>query len=255
MAVKKTTAIVINPILERLHCRLIADVRAAWISGSFWKSGFGYGATANRSIRSKWSNDQVRHGDLVQPWGHRFSCSEQLRGSPLPQPAGSPFVRSYPGAAWSKTLRTHDASPTSPAARTIRSLSIFRSPTQRVSPCRCSGGLAANLLLRGAVIVLGSSRRQSSHREKRQNNEPLIVVINGDKRPLGGDRYVVPVWHRILTAIRHPERERRPALYGRLNLASRHGLPLRRQACVRKRFLLANAELSHGDMVRLGMHP
>lgn len=88
--------------------------------------------------------------------------------------------------------------------------------------------------------MLGSSRRQSGHREQRQNDEPLIVVINGDKRPLGGDRYVVPVWHRILTAIRHPERERRTALYGRLDPASRHGLPLRRQACLRKRFLLAN---------------
>jgi len=35
MAVKKTTAIVINNIFERLHCRLIADVMTAWVFGSF----------------------------------------------------------------------------------------------------------------------------------------------------------------------------------------------------------------------------
>lgn len=130
----------------------------------------------------------------------------------------------------------------------------FRSLTWRFSPCRCSRGQAANLFLRGAAIVLGSDRRQSGHREKRQNDEPLIVVINGDKRPLGGDRYVIPVWHRILAAIRHPERERRTALYGRLDLASRHESPLRRQACVRKRFLLANARVRHSDPSYHGSH-
>jgi hypothetical protein len=42
---------------------------------------------ANHSWRAQWPNDQVRHGDLIHPCGHRFSCSEQLRGSPLPRPA------------------------------------------------------------------------------------------------------------------------------------------------------------------------
>ena len=66
---------------------------------------------------------QVRADDL------RVRQKEPIRGSPLPPPVGSPFVRSYSAVAWSRTLRSHDASPTSPAARTIRSLSIFRSPT------------------------------------------------------------------------------------------------------------------------------
>jgi hypothetical protein len=34
-----------------------------------------------------WPSDEVRHGDLIHPCGHRFSCSEQLHGSPLPRPA------------------------------------------------------------------------------------------------------------------------------------------------------------------------
>ena len=32
-------------------------------------------------------NDRVRYGDLLHPCGHRFSCSNQIRGSPWPRPA------------------------------------------------------------------------------------------------------------------------------------------------------------------------
>jgi hypothetical protein len=37
-------------------------------------------------------NGQVRHGDLVPPWGHRLSSQNQIRESPLPRPTRSAIL-------------------------------------------------------------------------------------------------------------------------------------------------------------------
>src|SRR5438034_8316559 len=77
---------------------------------------------------------------------------------------------------------------------------------------------------------LRNLRLEPGHRKKRQHCEMSLIVINYHIGGVRRQRNVIWMWHRVLFAVGHAQRERDAARHRGLNLLSRHNIVLAQRA-------------------------